>query len=390
MAPTADTLLDPQPALDGQHTEQSSQDDLGGRREPRLWPVPFEPPFEASETQTGPNEPVLGEAPDGGAPNGGLLAAENQSEAWELSNRVEEGGREFASRREPSLSPAVRDFFAETGLTIAAGERPAAPPPVLPGRRPRSRGVSEFLAGAATTLVAVATYLLLTHPGNFLGHSMLTLTTSPSAPSEAPAPSASASMAPATDVPAANISPGNGAANASAAKAAPDTDGVAAEKLPPQQAVGQLLSVEEVRYCVFQGRRLGYLRNQVASNDSVQRFNTLLADFNSRCKSFRYQDDALQSANRQADARQDQLKADAASILTSWTGEPATVLIDLQTRKGAALVQARLKALGYYSRKVDGAWGPISSAALSSFRQQQGLGSNAVWDPTTQSALLKN
>jgi hypothetical protein len=186
----------------------------------------------------------------------------------------------------------------------------------------------------------------------------------------------------------ANASPDNAATNAAAAKAAPGADALPSERLPQQQGVGQLLSSEEVRYCVFQGRRLGYLRDQIVSNDSVQRFNTLLADFNSRCKSFRYEGDALQSANTQADARQDQLKADAASILTSWTGAPATGLIDLQTHKGAALVQAKLKALGYYGGNADGAWGPKSAAALSKFRQNSDLGAGSLWDVATQSALL--
>ena len=60
---------------------------------------------------------------------------ENQSEAWALPNHVEEGG-ELVSRQEPSLSPAVRDLFAETGLSISPDERPAAPPPVLAGQTP--------------------------------------------------------------------------------------------------------------------------------------------------------------------------------------------------------------------------------------------------------------
>ena len=137
------------------------------------------------------------------------------------------------------------------------------------------------------------------------------------------------------------------------------------------------------------GPAAGFPRETRSSaNDSVRRFNTLLADFNSRCKSFRYEGDALQSANKQADARQDQLKADADSIVTSWTGQSATALIDLQARQGAAQVQARLKALGYYQGKVDGAWGPRSAAALSNFRQSTGLGDGALWDLATQSALL--
>jgi hypothetical protein len=173
------------------------------------------------------------------------------------------------------------------------------------------------MAGAVTGLIAVAIYLLVTHPSNFLGHATPQVATSPSA---APAPRSVVATAPAREAPAApgpmaNASPGNGAPPAPAAPAAPG-DAALAEMLPPSQGVGQLLSLEEVRYCVFQGRRLAFLRNEVVSEDSVRRFNTLLADFNSRCKSFRYEGDALQSPNKQADARQDQLKADADSIVS--------------------------------------------------------------------------
>jgi len=164
------------------------------------------------------------------------------------------------------------------------------------------------------------------------------------------------------------------------------------EKLPPQ-ATGSLLGDDEVRYCVFQGRRLTYLRNQVVGDDPIQRFNTLVADFNSRCRSFRYDNNALQTASQQADTWQDQIKSDAQAILSSWSpGMGSSVaagsLIDLQSRDGAAKIQARLKELGYYDRRIDGQWGPKSASALATFRQDKGLGGNGIWDIATQTALL--
>ena len=165
-----------------------------------------------------------------------------------------------------------------------------------------------------------------------------------------------------------------------------------AEKLPPQ-GTGALLGDDEVRYCVFQGRRLTYLRDQVVGDDPIQRFNTLVADFNSRCRSFRYDNNALQTAAQQADTWQDQIKSDAQAILASWSpGMGSTVmagsLIDLQSHQGAAKIQARLKELGYYDRRIDGQWGPKSASALATFRQDKGLGANGIWDIATQTALL--
>jgi peptidoglycan hydrolase-like protein with peptidoglycan-binding domain len=65
-------------------------------------------------------------------------------------------------------------------------------------------------------------------------------------------------------------------------------------------------------------------------------------------------------------------------------------LLDLKTHDGAAAVQTKLKALGYYHYTVDGIWGPMSVAALSTFRQEKGLNSDGVWDVAAQSALLGN
>ena len=74
--------------------------------------------------------------------------------------------------------------------------------------------------------------------------------------------------------------------------------------------------------------------------------------------------------------------------MTTTPANESKPLLDLKTHGGAVEVQARLKSLGYYHHKVDGKWGRKSAAALSSFRLHAGLGSNSVWDLTTQSALM--
>src|SRR5262249_47328018 len=43
----------------------------------------------------------------------------------------------------------------------------------------------------------------------------------------------------------------------------------------PSPGRGLILSAEEVRYCVFQGRRLQYMRSNIKDDVSVQRFNGL-------------------------------------------------------------------------------------------------------------------
>ena len=90
---------------------------------------------------------------------------------------------------------------------------------------------------------------------------------------------------------------------------------------------------------------------------------------------------------RYAKARRDELAADA-TRMASGAPKTATLLLDLKSRDGAAVVQTKLKALGYYHHAVDGIWGPMSVAALSTFRQEKGLSSGGVWDLAAQSALL--
>jgi hypothetical protein len=55
----------------------------------------------------------------------------------------------------------------------------------------------------------------------------------------------------------------------------------------------------------------------------------------------------------------------------------------------AVKIQRRLADLGYYTLKVDGAFGKGSRAALKAFRQNAGLGGDSRWDLTTQKALFR-
>jgi Putative peptidoglycan binding domain len=176
------------------------------------------------------------------------------------------------------------------------------------------------------------------------------------------------------------------------------------EKLPAP-GEGRVLSMEEVRYCIFQGRRLSELRNQMTGlggNDLVNRYNNLVTDFNSRCRSFRYEKGVMEAIQREAAEKEVQLKADASAILAAWhpgSAQPQPVkatepqvrdepLIDLAATWGAARVQMRLMDLGFYRGTIDGVWGPKSKRALKNFKENNGLGVDDNWDIGTQSALL--
>ncbi len=90
-----------------------------------------------------------------------------------------------------------------------------------------------------------------------------------------------------------------------------------AEARPP---VGQGLTFNrsQIRYCVFQGQRLETIRTLTNTNYQIDRFNELIADFNSRCSNYRYRSGALSSVQREAREKAAELRADARRIVSSW------------------------------------------------------------------------
>jgi Putative peptidoglycan binding domain len=237
----------------------------------------------------------------------------------------------------PVQRPPAQDAGGEVAVPAHESERSTpilVPPPGLLAPRRRSRRGGVIIAAAATTLVGIALYVLVTHDGNLIRHSLSTPTSAATSPSDASLANASRSNAPRATVPMAIGSPDKATTGALAMGIADDTAADATERSPPQ-GPGQFLLPDEVRY---------------------------------------------------AKARTDQRKAHA--TLTSRAPKADTPLLDLKTHDGAAAVQTKLRALGYYHHTVDGIWGPMSAAALSTFRQEKGLSSGGVWDLAAQSALL--
>ena len=89
------------------------------------------------------------------------------------------------------------------------------------------------------------------------------------------------------------------------------------ETRPP---VGQGLTFTraQIRYCVFQGQRLEAIRTLTTTNYQIDRFNTLIDDFNSRCSNYRYRSGALSAVQREARENAADLRADARRIVSSW------------------------------------------------------------------------
>lgn len=89
------------------------------------------------------------------------------------------------------------------------------------------------------------------------------------------------------------------------------------EDIPPVGS-GLSLTRNQVRYCIYQGARLDYIRPLTTNNRQIDRFNGLIDDYNRRCSSFRYSSGVLGSVQGELPSRSAVLREDARRMVSSW------------------------------------------------------------------------
>lgn len=175
---------------------------------------------------------------------------------------------------------------------------------------------------------------------------------------------------------------------------------VAPPKVPSRQAeekplVGRnnVLTNTQIRYCLAEKIRLDAAEIVIDKhiNSDVDRFNGFVADYNSRCGEFRYQQGALESARKDVEPYRAQLQAEGrSSIARSAIGTktpselspqltPAAPDLALQT------TQRRLNELGYDAGTADGLFGDKTRAAIQAFQRDNGIAVDGV----ANAALLR-
>ncbi len=94
---------------------------------------------------------------------------------------------------------------------------------------------------------------------------------------------------------------------------------VKAERMPAI-AVNAVLGEEEIRYCLFQGKRLEGASSIVDQYSPAQvgRYNALVNDYNGRCSSFRYRSGTLERLRREAESQNLQLGLEGAALLDGY------------------------------------------------------------------------
>ena len=90
-----------------------------------------------------------------------------------------------------------------------------------------------------------------------------------------------------------------------------------AEEMPPI-GKGHMLSEEQITYCLAQGIRVEVIRPLVNryKREQVEFFNAVVAAFNARCQSYRYEGDTRENAKAQVEAHHAQIEADARDSYT--------------------------------------------------------------------------
>jgi hypothetical protein len=81
------------------------------------------------------------------------------------------------------------------------------------------------------------------------------------------------------------------------------------EELPP---IGpdRVLDAAQIRYCLSEDIRLEAARNVANADADVDRFNSMINDFNSRCANYRYRRQVFESVQREVQSKRASLQAE--------------------------------------------------------------------------------
>lgn len=179
---------------------------------------------------------------------------------------------------------------------------------------------------------------------------------------------------------------------------------VGAEELPPV-GTDVVLNHRQLRYCIFEGERLKVIGAEFLDFTLKGLFDEARDDYNSRCSRYRYDVEKGTPVRLKAMDKADDIREDALERVSEWQREMASsaefaasyralrtgiVRLDPGIREDARLIQRRLTVLGFYGGEIDGFWGPASETALRGFKRDDGMGSSATWDTTTQRRLFRD
>lgn len=111
------------------------------------------------------------------------------------------------------------------------------------------------------------------------------------------------------------VSRPSGSVSGVGAPAGPQSPGLSSpsermlEQLPPI-GTDQVLDAAQIRYCLSEDIRLEAARNVANADTDVDRFNSMIIDYNSRCASYRYRRQVFESVQREVQSNRALLQAE--------------------------------------------------------------------------------
>lgn len=147
----------------------------------------------------------------------------------------------------------------------------------------------------------------------------------------------------------------------------------------PSVGTNNVLGPAQIRYCLAEDIRLeaakGALNNYIGSD--VDRFNAMVADYNSRCGQFRYRRGSLESAKSEIEGIRALLQTEGRA---RFTRAPSVNRDSSSVAKSAPqpdlttlAVQQRLNAMGYDAGVPDGLPGGKTRTAIVAFQKSRKL-----------------
>lgn len=107
-----------------------------------------------------------------------------------------------------------------------------------------------------------------------------------------------------------------------------------AEVVPP---IGDsmILNKEQIWYCLSQDIRLAGMRDSLNSGSQIEidKFNAAIGDYNSRCGSFRYRGDALETAREEVELYRVLLRSEGERLVNGWRQIATPVLAPRQIQQ---------------------------------------------------------
>lgn len=104
----------------------------------------------------------------------------------------------------------------------------------------------------------------------------------------------------------------------------------------PAAGTDRTLTGSELTYCVAQDARITAVQPQVNHNSDkeIKGFNGLVADFNSRCGSFRYYENEMSQVRALVEGRRDEIAKQAQMWLANWRKEKRLTTSGLASSSG--------------------------------------------------------